>query len=79
MKNKDSLIAIVGFAAFLFVLIQWWKSDSNQLPNVGTTESAENNLVKNIAKEYGHYWMHIDPENGSRIILEFHQDYLLIH
>ena len=75
MKNKDSLIAIVGFAAFLFVLIQWWKSDSNQLPNVGTTESAENNLVKNIAKEYGHYWMHIDPENGSRIILEFHQDY----
>ena len=75
MKNKDYLIAIVGFAAFLFVLIQWWKSDSNQLPNVGTTESAENNLVKNIAKEYGHYWMHIDPENGSRIILEFHQDY----
>lgn len=75
MKNKDSLIAIVGFAAFLFVLIQWWKSDSNQLPNVGTTESAENNLVKNIVKEYGHYWMHIDPENGSRIILEFHQDY----
>jgi hypothetical protein len=47
MKNKDYLIAIVGFAAFLFVLIQWWKSDSNQLPKSGNTESAEKNLVKN--------------------------------
>lgn len=74
MKNKDYLIAIVGFAAFLFVLIQWWKSDSNQLPNVGTTESAENNLVKNIAKEYGHYWIHINPDNGYRIILEFRKN-----
>ena len=51
------------------------RSEVNQLPKSGTAESSQNNLIKNIGKEYSHYWMHDDPENDIRIILEFFQDY----
>lgn len=82
ISDKEQVRTIVGilsslalFYLIIFVLPKCLRSEVNQLPKSGTAESSQNNLIKNIGKEYSHYWMHDDPENDIRIILEFFQDY----